>query len=194
MDKGVSFLNYLLFFLLYILSFYFFYRRNTEIVGFYMLFAVHIGCTIYNISYLRTILEANFIPKIIIASILTSSILYSISLIFMIMLISNMKIKFDKTFGSPIKLPPIYNEKLIEYKNYAIVTFSFCSFIFLIFMMYYDQINFVVKDKIRSMQDVLNYKFPIFVLIVSIIPVIISAFELNTANHFSRLSRQELMK
>jgi hypothetical protein len=197
MNAGVTFLNYIIFFVLYLVSFYFFYKKNTEIIGFYLLFAVHLGCTIYNLSYLTSLnnSDTNTIPKIIIGAILTSGVLYTISLVFIIMMLSNMKIKFDKTFGKPTNLPPIYKNKLEEYKRLIIVTFSICTFMLIVLMIFYDNVNIIsITSVLRSNQEIWNNKFPLIMLIISAVPVIISAIELNTANRFSVLTRQELMK
>jgi len=106
-----------------------------------------------------------------------------------------MKFKFDKTFGQAVKLPPIYKVKLEEYKRLIIVTFTMCTIMLISLTAFYDYMNIIsITNATRSRQDLWNNKFPILVLIISVIPVIISAIELNTANHFSVLTRQELMK
>jgi hypothetical protein len=194
MNKGVVFLNYTAFLTLYIASFVFFYIKNTEIVGFYLLFVVNTACLLFSVAFFWTLGDLNFISRVAASSIILSILLHSVAFIFVLMMISNMKVKYENTFGTPINLPTIYKEKLDDFKQKSIITFVICSILLIVFMIYFDGINIVFKDKMVYMNDIINNKYKLLFLLTSFVPIIISVFQVQTANSFSILTRQDLMR
>ena len=194
MNKSTVLLNYLAFFILYITSFVFIYTKNTEIIGYYVLFIVNTACTIYNISYFSMVDALNLIPRSILISVILSGMLHTIAFVFIIMMINTMKVKYENTFGTPINLPPIYKSKLDIFKGLILTTFFICFILLVVFMYYFDSINFIFNDQIKTFGDILRNKFSVGLLILSLASIIISAIQVNTANSFSILTRQNLMK
>jgi len=194
MNKSTVLLNYLAFFILYITSFVFIYTKNTEIIGYYVLFIVNTACTIYNISYFSMVDALNLIPRSILISVILSGMLHTIAFVFIIMMINSMKVKYENTFGTPINLPPIYKSKLDIFKGLILTTFFICFILLVVFMYYFDSINFIFNDQIKTFGDILRNKFSVGLLILSLASIIISAIQVNTANSFSILTRQNLMK
>ena len=194
MNKSTVLLNYLAFFILYITSFIFIYTKNTEIIGYYVLFIANTACTIYNISYFSMVDALNLIPRSILISVIVSGILHTIAFVFIIMMINSMKVKYENTFGTPINLPPIYKSKLDIFKGLILTTFFICFILLVVFMYYFDSINFIFNDQIKTFGDILRNKFSVGLLILSLASIIISAIQVNTANSFSILTRQNLMK
>jgi hypothetical protein len=109
-------------------------------------------------------------------------------------MISNMKVKYENTFGTPINLPPNYKDKFDYFKQLTILTFIICALLLLIFMVYFNSINIVFKDEMVFISYIIRNKFQFFSLLMSFAPVIISLFQLKTANSFSSLTRQDLMR
>jgi len=105
-----------------------------------------------------------------------------------------MKVKYENTFGTPINLPPIYKSKLDIFKGLILTTFFICFILLVVFMYYFDSINFIFNDQIKTFGDILRNKFSVGLLILSLASIIISAIQVNTANSFSILTRQNLMK
>jgi len=194
MNKGVVFLNYTAFLVLYIASFVFFNIKNTEIVGFYLLFVVNTACLLFSVAYFGSLIDLKFISRIVSSSIILSGLLHSVALIFILIMINNMKAKYENTFGTPINLPPIYKSKLEEFKQRSIITFLLCSMLVFIFMIYFDKINIVFKDEMIYINDIVRNKYQLLLLLISFLPVTVSYFQLQTANSFSILTRQNLMR
>jgi hypothetical protein len=194
MNKGVVFLNYTAFLVLYIASFVFFYIKNTEIVGFYLLFVVNTACLLFSVAYFGSLIDLKFISRIVSSSIILSGLLHSIALIFILIMISNMKVKYENTFGTPINLPPMYKNKLEEFKQRSVITFLLCSILVLVFMIYFDNINIIFKDEMIYINDIVRNKYQLLILLFSFLPVIVSYFQLQTAHSFSSLTRQNLMR
>jgi len=195
MSKSTTFLNYSVLLLLYITAFIVFNVKNTEIIGFYFLFIVVSASTIYNISYFSGLqVDLNFIPKMISISIIISGLLHIVALIFVIMMISNMRLKYSDTFGTTVKLPPIYKNRLDEFKAIIITVFSVCTLLLLVFMVCFDSINIVFSEKMARISDIMQNWFPLSILIISIYPIIVSIYQVSTANSFSILNRQQLMR
>jgi len=195
MSKSTTFLNYSVLLLLYITAFIILYVKNTEIIGFYFLFIVVSASTIYNISYFNGLpIDLNLIPKMISISIIISGMLHIVALIFIIMMISNMRLKYSDTYGTPIKLPPIYKDRLDEFKTVIVTVFCVCAFLLITFMVSFDSINIVFSEKMVRFSDIMQNGFPLSILIISFYPIVISGYQVSTANSFSILNRQQLMR
>jgi len=195
MSKGATFLNYTAFLILYITSFIIIYVKNTEIIGFYFLFIVNTACTLYNLIYfsgLSNIMEA--IPTTIAASLFISGVFHTVCFIFVIMMISDMRVKYTNTYGTPISLPPEYAVRFELFKQLTITTFSLCALLLIILLNAFDYLNISFAN-LGSIKNIIIYYFPqVFILILSLIPIIISSIQLMRANEFSKLSRKHLMR
>jgi hypothetical protein len=124
--KSTTILNYLAFTILYIALFAFLYNKNTEIVAFWLLLIVNTSFVLYNTNVFSGMGTLDSIQKMSWLSILISGSLTSIALVFVAMMIGNMKIKYENTFGTPINLPPEYKEKLELFKKLVISIFCLC--------------------------------------------------------------------
>jgi hypothetical protein len=194
MSKSTTFLNYTAFLILYIIGFIVLNVKNTEIIGFYFLFIINTACTLYNISYYSGLKDLYLISTTLWGSIIISGILHTVALILIIMMLSNIKIKYSDTFGTPINLPPIYRDKLNEFKKLTITTFSICSFLLIMFMISFDSINISFKDDMNTVNGILLNFFPFCILLLSFGPLIISSMQVTIANSFIILSKQQLMR
>jgi hypothetical protein len=182
---SATFLNYTAFLILYITSFIIINVKNTEIIGYFFLFIVNTACTLYNISYFSSIDSVEIIPYLIGLSLIISSLFHTVSLLFVTMMISNLKVKYSNTYGTPIDLPVIYKNKLNMFKNLMITTFSFCALLLIIYAMQFTSINIAF--------DVKNPQL-ILLSIIIIATFIMSSINVYIANSFSSISRKDLMR
>lgn len=194
MSKSVTFLNYTAFLILYITSFIVIYIKNTEIIGFYLLFIVNTACTLYNLYYFSNLVTAELIPTMISLSLFISGVFHTVCFVFIIMMISDMRVKYSNTYGTPINIPPEYKSKFKLFKRLTATTFSLCAILLLILLNGYDSIN-ISFSNIGSFRNIIVYYYPYLLLIVlSLVPIIISCIQLANANNFSKLSRKHLMR
>jgi len=194
MSKSTTFLNYIAFLTLYITSFVFIYKKNTEFIGFYLLFIVNAACTLYNMFYFSEMSNAlNLITRTITLSVTLSGILHTIALLFIIIMLSKMKVKYQNTFGTPIKLPPIYKQRLDDFKYYIVITFVLCIALLFSFVNFFDALNINFVEEMKTISDILRNKFAMLALIIAFIPIVLSTNQVSTANSFSILTRQDLI-
>jgi hypothetical protein len=194
MSKSATFLNYTAFLLLYNASFAFIYIKNTEIIGFYLLFIVNTACVLYNVSYFAGLDMLNLLPRTIMLSLIISGFLHTIAFVFIIMMLGNMKVKYANTFGTPINLPPNYKRKFDDFKMYSLITFVICFFLLSSFMTYFDVLNINFKYEVKTISNIMDNKYSLILLLLSVSPIVISCLQVSTANSFSKLTRQDLIK
>jgi hypothetical protein len=192
-SKSTTFLNYITFLILYVAAFITIRIKNTEIIGFYLLLIVNAAFTLFNIAYFTGIDGMQFAPITIGFSIILSGLFHTISLIFIVMMISSLRVKYSDTYGTPINIPPIYKEKLEMFKRLTIATFSICGAMLFIYAMYYDKINVNIGE-IRSIGNIIYNPLPIITLLMACAPIILSSINISIADDFTILTRQPLMR
>jgi len=196
MSKSTTFLNYIAFLILYVTCFVFIYVKNTEIIGFYFLFVVNAAFTLYNLFFFIGMNSTGLIPTLIQVSIFVSGVFHTVCFIFIIMMVSDMRIKFKNTYGTPIKLPPMYGDKFEEFKRLTIATFSICGLLLIILMPnyeYYNSISFFNTS--QPIIEIIRIRFSeIFIALSSLAPMIISSIQVASANEFAVLSRRRFVK
>jgi|UniRef100_A0A6C0JNU4 hypothetical protein len=194
MSKSVTFLNYTALLILYIVSFIVIYQKNTEIIGFYFLFVVNAVGVIYNLYYFTNAGSSQLIPTMIYLSLFISGLFHTICFIFVIMMISDMRVKYSNTYGTPMNIPPKYKIKFELFKRLTISTFALCAILLLILLNGFDFINIQLSN-LGSIKNIIVYYFPqLLVLVTTLVPVIISCVQIVYANEFSMLSRRHFAK
>jgi hypothetical protein len=188
------FLNYFAFAILFIAGFIIVYIKNTEIIGFYHLFVVNIACTLYTVSYFTSVDGMEMIPFMIAFSLFISGVFHTVCLIFIVMMISNLKVKYSDTYGTPINLPAIYKDHLEMFKRLMISTFSVCGVLLIIYGAQYDLININFTQQMKSIGNIMYNPYPFAVLIMLCAPLIMSSINVSIANNFSAITRQDLMR
>jgi hypothetical protein len=144
--------------------------------------------------YLTNVFGMDFVPNAMVFSIVISGFFHSISLIFIVMMISNMRVKYSDTFGTPINLPPKYQQPLELYKKLMLSTFCICAALMLYFSLYYTEINVDFVNQYRSIGNIMYKPFPIIILLISCAPIVLSSINIAIANGFTKLARQELIQ
>jgi hypothetical protein len=109
-------------------------------------------------------------------------------------MLGNMKVKYSNTFGTPINLPPNYKRKFDDFKMYSLITFMLCLIMLFSFMIYFDAININFKYEMKTVANIMENKFSLLLLLLSVSPIVISCLQVYTANSFSKLTRQDLIK
>ena len=192
-------LNYIAFFILYILCFVYINQKYTEIIGFGILFVIHTAFSIFISKDIFNLLNEKIKPNLVInlsfISIMVALIFHFVSFILMFIMITTLQTKYTKTRGTPIVLSKTYNNKLNEYKNNIIVVFSL-SFIILMTMFFgYETINIDFSQSFKTFSFIDFYKIlPAIVVSLSSLSIIgISSYQIYISNMFSKLSKKDLI-
>lgn len=202
MAKSIGLLNYLAFFILYIICFVFIYKKNTEYIGFSVLIIVNIATMLYATNQLMDIFQKAFffVEMVAIFSLIVSLVFHTVLIIFILIVANNLNIKYTKKYGTPFNLPEKYKKKMELIKRLMIS--SFCLGTVIIFIVF--NYNIFLKTNFTSiitklnLTNILNYLFDnkilFFTLAASLALIGISSYQIFAGDEFSKLSRQQLMK
>jgi len=192
-------LNYIAFFVLYILCFLYMNQKYTEIIGFGILFVIHTAFSIFISKDLFNLLNEKIKPNLVVnlsfISIMVALIFHFVSFILMFIMITTLQTKYTKTRGTPIVLSKTYNNKLNEYKNNILIVFSL-SFIVLMTMFFgYETINIDFYQSIKTLSFIDFYKLlPTILVVISSLSIIgISSYQVYISDMFSKLSKKDLI-
>lgn len=202
MATSIPVLNYFAFFTLFIIGFVFIYQKFSEIIGFYLLIIVNIAFFFFVLNDLMKILETSlhFVPMIAIFAAVVGSVFHTVLLIFILMVVTNLKGKFEQKKGAPMELPKKYADKMETVKRLMIT--SFClGFIILYNLFYYKpplEQNFsmlMTYFSFKSLSDntLVKHSGLFLTLAASLVLMGISSKQVFDGNEFSKLSRQQLM-
>lgn len=196
-SKSATILNYIALFILFITSFFFIFKKNASILGYILVFITNTAFMVYSAGELVPSIEFgySYFGKIFsIVAIITSSILHFVSLIFIIMLISSLHVKYTVKNGLPINIPEPYKTQLYNFNILMIITFCCCTLLLFIVKFKNDilDVNFYELLKRGSFLLYYRYSLLLFAIALSITVIVISSLQVNTANGFSRLSRQQI--
>jgi len=192
-------LNYIAFFVLYILCFLYMNQKYTEIIGFGILFVIHTAFSIFISKDLFNLLNEKIKPNLVVnlsfISIMVALIFHFVSFILMFIMITTLQTKYTKTRGTPIVLSKTYNNKLNEYKNNILIVFSL-SFVVLMTMFFgYETINIDFYQSIKTLSFIDFYKLlPTILVVISSLSIIgISSYQVYISDMFSKLSKKDLI-
>lgn len=185
---------------IYIISLVFFFRRNTEIVSFYVLTIFQGFFILFLIQTLFTydINKMLFIPSFMIISVLSASILKFISLIYMVLMFKHLNVGYKiKKFGNK-KLPSQYRKYMNDYKILFTQDIAIILFLLLIFMIHYDGLQTINSYSLLS--AVLNGKdfqigelfTTLFLFILSFVIMVTTGRELYIGNKFSKIHKKRI--
>jgi hypothetical protein len=202
MAKSIGLLNYLAFFILYIICFVFIYKKNTEYIGFSVLIIVNIATMLYATNQLMDIFQKAFffVEMVAIFSLIVGLVFHTVLIIFILIVANNLNIKYTKKYGTPFNLPEKYKKKMELIKRLMIS--SFCLGTVIIFIVF--NYNIFLKTNFTSIISKLNLtnilnnlfdnKILFFTLAASLALIGISSYQIFAGDEFSKLSRQQLMK
>ena len=196
MSKSITLLNYIAFLILFIISFISIFKKNASILGFVLLFITNAAFMVYvsgeliplinDITYFGTIFS--------IIAIISSSVLHFVSLIFIIMLIYNLHVKYTVKNGLPINIPEPYKSQLYDFKVLMITTFFICTLLLFIVKFRPEKLDINFYELLKRRNIILYYRYSLlfFSIFLSITAIVISSLQVNTASDFSKLSRQQV--
>jgi hypothetical protein len=198
MAESIALLNYLAFFILYIICFVFIYKKNSEYIGFSVLLIVNIATMLYSTNQLMYIFQASkfFVEMIAILSLLVGLVFHTVLIIFILMVANNLNVKYTKKYGTPFNLPDRYRKKLGLIKRLMISSFCLGTVILFILLNYTNELNIKLLPIITKFDiNVLFNKYILcFTLSASLALIGISSYQIFAGDEFSKLSRQQLMK
>jgi hypothetical protein len=195
------FLNYIAFFLLYVVSLVSVNYRGVEIVSFLFLFIIHAAFSIYFVSEINVLLLSfgeSFVLQLSLLAVGITLILHFVSLIFIIMMVYAQEKKFVGMKGTPLYLPEKYANKLSIFKQQMIGCFCLCIIILFII---FQKNNDITKFNIRTAFNLMNYDprediiaklYYILATIISPILISLSIYQIIIANDFTDLARKKL--
>jgi hypothetical protein len=197
MTQTIGLLNYLAFFILYIICFVFIFKKNSEYIGFSVLLIVNIATMLYSTNQLMYIYQGSkfFVEMIAILSVIVGLVFHTVLIIFILMVANNLNVKYTKKYGTPFNLPDRYKKKLDLVKRLMIS--SFCLGAVILFILF----NYTNELKINLLSIITNFDINVifnkytltFTLAASLALLGISSYQIFAGNEFSKLSRQQLM-
>ena len=197
MTESIGILNYLAFFILYLICFVFIYKKNTEYIGFTVLLVINIAIMLYTTSQLMDIFQrSKFLVEMIASfSIIVGIVFHIVVIIFILIVANNLNSKNIKKYGTPFILPEKYKKKLELIKRLMISSFCLGSVILFVIFNYNEYLkqNFLLIITKLQFATVFNSKTLFLTLAASLALIGISAYQIYEGDSFSKLSRQQLM-
>jgi hypothetical protein len=197
-----SFLNYIAFVILYIICLYFVSQDFSEIIGFYILFIIHTASTIFIGKDIVNVFSGGSIsnPASMISILLLGVVMAGlscnfVSLILIMLMLSNLQTKFDASRGTPLRLPDKYRNELNEFKLNLINTFIISLIILLCYYFGYSIVNvdLVSLFKNFSRDEVIKLLPGIVLLGISYLIIHYSIRQVNIATSLSKLRHRQLL-
>jgi hypothetical protein len=136
-----------------------------------------------------------FVQMMACLSIIIGLTFHTVVLIFVLMVINNMQVKYTKKYGTPLNLPNKYKNKLELIKRLMIASF-WLGIVILYILFYYNNDlnhNFTTIMKYFNIIDIIKYKTLFFALSVSLSLIGISSYQVYIGNTLTQLTRQQLM-
>lgn len=190
-----GFLNYIAFFILYVISFIFISRTYSEIVGFGALFVVHSAFTVFIAKELFTkfnsIVLPNFGTIIIILSIIIGLLFHFIALILILIMIRELQVKYTAADGTPMHLSDKNNDLLDDFKKSMYTVFAF---IFGLLIMVFHKNELLNEPFAFNIND-FTKSFPRLLSILIAFTVMgLSSNQVVIANVFSKQKQKDLIR
>ena len=165
MNKEFIFLNYIAFFILFIIGLVFVFKKNTSMFGYILLFITNAAFLIFITGELLPKIIVNvthFIPLFLLTALFVTSILYFVCLVLILMMYYQLHVKFTLKNGLSINIPTIYEDKL--------------------------NVNFFEFLKYMTINSTIRNYLLFICLILSIIIIVISSIQTSRANELSKIS------
>lgn len=197
LGKSILFLNYLAFFILFVTGFIFIFQANASVLGYAIVFVTN---TVFML-YIATVIvpeiantKEYFVAILARTAVMVSTILHFTSLIFILIMIHKLNVKFSKAEGLPVNIPEPHRTRLHGFNVSMVATFCLCTLLIIIILFKSDKLDVNTHELLKHMNFFLAYKnitlFLTFALSLS--AIVISSLQVQTANTFDVLSRQQL--
>jgi hypothetical protein len=197
MAQSIGILNYLAFFILYIICFVSIYQEFSELIGFVILLVVNIACFLYVANDIMKILQSSFsfVQMVSMLSVIVGLSFHTILIIFIIMVVNNLNTKNTKKYGTTFKMPNKYKKKIELLKRLMISSFCLGTILLYILFYYNNELkhNFTLIITYFDIKYLYEYRLLFFTLAVALALIGVSSYEIAIGDSFSKLSRQQLM-
>lgn len=203
MNAYISPLNYSIFIILYITCFVYIYTKYSEIVGLGALSVVQLAFTLFLGKEISQILlnnpggsfTLNLASMFSLHGSLISMVLLTIALILTSFTIIDIQEKYNNTMGTPIVLPKKYQNIFDSIKRNTIIVFVITVFVLCMYYFNKENINVPIMPIISnpSFSSILNNMPAISNIILSIISLIISSYQVKYASNLSNLKTNSLI-
>lgn len=185
-----------LFLISYVVSFLVLFRTETELVGFGILNFVHAGLILYIANAFVNRVDSVFylnagllLPYV---SIFVAGLFYFISLVFVNTTLFGLETKFMNAYGTQLHLSSKYREMLDTIKSLLVTLFVLPVVIYGIVLNYKPLLDFGFLRALS--QPYSSIAFYIFVMLLAIVILGLSWWQLSLATRFSKLKNKDLLK
>lgn len=203
MNAYISPLNYSIFIILYITCFIFIYTKYSEIVGLGALTVIQLAFTLFLGKEISQIVlnrpggssVLNLASMFALHGSLISMVLLTIALILTSFTIIDIQEKYNNSKGTPVVLPPNYQELFDNIKRNTIIIFVITAFVLIMYYFNTEHINVPIMPIISkfTFSSILNNVPAISTIILSITSLIISSYQVKHASKFSNLKNNTLI-
>lgn len=203
MNAYISPINYSIFIILYITCFVFIYTKYSEIVGLGALTVIQLAFTLFLGKEISQIIlnHPGGSHVLNLASIMTlhgsliSMVLLTVALILTSITIIDIQEKYNHAKGTPIILPPKYQELFDNIKKNTIIVFAITAFVLLTYYLSKDNVNVPIMPIISNFtfSSILNNIPAISNIILSMTSIIISSYQVKRASNLSNLKDRILI-
>jgi hypothetical protein len=127
-------------------------------------------------------------------AVMITTIFHFVSLIFILMMIYQLHVKYSAAEGLPINIPEPYKSQLYKFNVLMITTFCICTLLLVIIFFRSHKLDVNLYELLKRMNLFLFSRnlVLLFTLALSITTVVISSLQVQIANGFAKLSRQQL--
>jgi len=185
-----------LFLISYVVSFLVLFRTETELVGFGILNFVHAGLILYITNAFVNRVDSVFylnagllLPYV---SIFVAGLFYFISLVFVNTTLFGLETKFMNAYGTPLHLSSKYREMLDTIKSLLVTLFVLPVVIYGIVLNCKPLLDFGFLRALS--QPYSSIAFYMFVMLLAIVILGLSWWQLSLATRFSKLKNKDLLK
>jgi hypothetical protein len=196
MYQSTILLNYLAFFTLFITGFVFIFQKNASLLGYVVVFITNTVFMVYMTGLIvPEISNKNYFVAIASrAAVMITTIFHFVSLIFILMMIYQLHVKYSAAEGLPINIPDPYKSQLYQFNVLMITSFCLCTLLLVIIFFRSHKLDVNLYELMTRMNLYLFARnlVLLFALSLSIATVVISSLQVQTANGFAKLSRQQL--
>jgi hypothetical protein len=196
MKQSVVILNYLAFFILFVTGFVFIFNKNASILGYALIFITNMMFMLFAAALIVPEIASNnfFIAIIARCSVMITIIFHFVSLIFVLMMIYKLHVKYSASSGLPINIPEPYKSQLYKFNLLMITTFCISAIILSIIFFKPEKLDVNFYELLKNINMFLfSRNYLLFItLALSISTVVISSFQVKTADSFAKLSRQQI--
>ena len=181
-------LNYVGFFTLYVICFVFMYKKMAGVIALGSLTVIHTASTLFIGSEISSRLmngssdgiPNNIITALSLISILIAGGMHVVALILIMMMIIELQKKYNATVGTPINLPPEYQNDFNQFKLNAVITFGIICILM-----------YLISFKPRIINEFSIMPITLFASAMSIIGI--SVYQLTIASKLSDLPNRSIV-